>query len=193
MKFEIDNMIDVEAEGFPCVPSQDITILWINGYWDYPRDGICLYQGRHCYWLMIHQDVFEEMVCQFCREHEDDYWNQCESGKMTEAEFDRIFEENCTCEKLNNQRKYLLFEMTPEQEQAEIVQHAKFSRMVGDHWDTPASPYYSDGKFDGRTEESDAFYQEKKKPIPPVGKEQIIGYFVGRVGRNKAEIETNNP
>lgn len=81
-------------KNLPQIGTKDVRILWHGSYYDAPLDGICLYQGRKCWF-----EIFQALQIDDVRKRVDnegvvwfDYWVRY---LLVELSDDQITEEDC--------------------------------------------------------------------------------------------------
>jgi len=188
INFEIK---DLEIEKLKELDPKNFCLLWVHDYWDGILSGTCNFNEDLCFFKIEDPNRVYD-ACDFCMNESDDLFDKFENGEITDDDFDRISEEKCRCKEIHCQTKYIIVKFTEEQKKKEIEYHKKFVDCVGDHWDTEASPFFTTGKFKGRTQKCDDYYTEAKaeKEIEVLTEDQILGYVVGNITRYHHKVET---
>lgn len=132
----------------PQIDEKEVRILWHNDYYDGPRNGVLLYQGK-VYWFQIQDDICDLLP------HSDEVNEAEESGY----------------------NRFLVIELTDEQFQEEKYWNELFRQKVGTHWDYDENGNPIKGELrSGETWKEFYSAAKNRKPLD-LSNNAVIGWF----------------
>lgn len=155
----MEKYIETYLETYQSFPKlNNVKLLWHNGYWDGPINGVCNVDGNKCWYERI-----EDWNDKNQYPHEDD---------LSYGDFSPPWN-----------RRYLVHKLSKKQYETILARHLKFNSMVGGHCDYDEdgkrTAFHYNDKITPAT--SNQYYQEQKREEPydpsPESEDLIIGWF----------------
>jgi hypothetical protein len=149
----------------PQIDVKNIRLLWHNGYWDMPLDGILLYNGRPNWFKIFHALRIDEVRNRV--DPEGIVWN-------------------------DHFVRYLVVELSDEQIKEEEYWHDLFRQKVGTHTNYDENGQRKIGELRPRELWNDFYERHKRREARDFSHNLVIGWFEELVGSIKQEDDNND-
>jgi hypothetical protein len=143
-------------KNLPQIDAKDVRILWHCGYYDGPLDGICLYQGRKCWF-----EIFQSLRVEDVRKRVDN-----EGGSVW----------------LDYYVRYLVVELSDDQITEEDYWHELFRQKIGTHCDYDEKEHRQIGGLKPQEVWAEYFDAAPKINSRDFSQNHVLGWFERRFG-----------